>query len=71
LVADRPDVAGEVVLAQQTEMAVTVEDILQRRTNLGLVAPAETKALAHRASAILSDNLDMNDDSDEDVSATK
>lgn len=54
LVKDRPDLSGEAILARQAEMAVKIDDIIQRRTDIGLLAPAQIEAASNRISSIFS-----------------
>jgi glycerol-3-phosphate dehydrogenase len=44
-----PDIAAQVVFAVRSEMAMTLDDVLFRRTGLGTLGPLEANAVADAA----------------------
>jgi len=54
---NHPDVAAEVVLAAREDMAVSVEDVLLRRTRLGHVVPDQCGTAAPAVAALMAAEL--------------
>jgi len=60
IVAEAPDIRGEVVFAAATEMAQTVDDVVRRRTGLALRAPRAAAAAAGLIAALMAKPLGWN-----------
>jgi glycerol-3-phosphate dehydrogenase len=57
LIADLPYVEAEVVYACRAELALTIEDVLARRTHVALQEPSRGTAIASRVAALMSEEL--------------
>jgi glycerol-3-phosphate dehydrogenase len=57
VMAAQPDPRAEVVAAVEAELAVTLEDVLRRRTQLALFDPAGGIAVADAVAALMANRL--------------
>jgi glycerol-3-phosphate dehydrogenase len=57
LIADLPYIEAEVLYACRAELALTIEDVLARRTHVALQEPSRGTAVAPRVAELMSDEL--------------